>query len=325
MTSEKRDDPTNPKKALLSYLDELLQEAVPARAQAVESASPGEKTAPQEKTPLEEKTPRPVKQIDIAARLASPMRRQPASEMLPAASSAQRQPQPPKARAVALQEIAKLPLMPLKVAPPEMPPQPVAAPQVAPKVVEKPPAAPLAKVPVPVAPTPTETPDHQQGASRQGAGSPPKSPANGRPYWAQSAFECLLFKVAGLQMAVPLVLLGAIYKLDKPLNELPGGAAWFLGLLPQGDINLRVVDTARWVMAERYREGSAAGYHYVIRLDDSEWGLACDQVNQSFTLNPDDVKWRTQDGKRPWLAGTVVKYMCALVDVGNMAHLLGSK
>ena len=146
--------------------------------------------------------------------------------------------------------------------------------------------------------------------------------APGRPAWAEEAFECLIFKVAGLQLAVPLVLLGAIHRLEGELTEIPGRPNWFMGLLPLAERNVRVVDTAAWVMAGRYPEGAVDNYRLVIRLDDSDWGLACDEVAQSFTLDPKDVKWRQMGGKRPWLAGTVIKHMCALLDVGNMAQLL---
>jgi purine-binding chemotaxis protein CheW len=36
------------------------------------------------------------------------------------------------------------------------------------------------------------------------------------------------------------------------------------------------------------------------------------------------VKWRTQRNQRPWLAGTVIEHMCALVDVTALAELIAS-
>ncbi|WP_111497701.1 chemotaxis protein CheW [Marinobacter bohaiensis] len=150
---------------------------------------------------------------------------------------------------------------------------------------------------------------------------PEPAPA-GRPDWADSAFECLIFKVAGLQLAVPLVLLGAIHRIESDLHQIPGRPRWFMGMLPSGDHNLRVVDTAEWVMSGRVPEGARDGYKFVIRLDQSEWGLACDEVAQSFTLRPDDVRWRSERSRRPWLAGTVVDHMCALLDVQAMTQLL---
>ncbi|WP_404361841.1 chemotaxis protein CheW [Marinobacter sp.] len=154
--------------------------------------------------------------------------------------------------------------------------------------------------------------------------SPPAAPPEPdlRPSWSEKPFECLIFKVAGLQLAVPLVLLGAIHRMDERVKPIPGRPAWYMGMLPGRDHNLRVVDTAQWIMAGRVPEGARENYRMVIRLDNSEWALACDDVAQSFTLDPSEVRWRSARSKRPWLAGTVVKHMCALIDVGTMASLL---
>jgi purine-binding chemotaxis protein CheW len=83
-----------------------------------------------------------------------------------------------------------------------------------------------------------------------------------------------------------------------------------------------VVDSAEWIMAGRAPADARENYQFIIRLDKSEWGLACDDVAQSFTLKPDQVRWRTARSKRPWLAGTVIDHMCALIDVRTMADLL---
>jgi purine-binding chemotaxis protein CheW len=152
--------------------------------------------------------------------------------------------------------------------------------------------------------------------------APDEPPA--RPDWSEEPFECLIFTVAGLKLAVPLVLLGAIHRLesDDEIRPIPGSPRWYMGMRPDRDQNLRVVDSAEWIMAGRVPAEARDNYRFVIRLDDSEWGLACDDVAQSFTLRPDEVRWRTGRSKRPWLAGTVVDHMCALIDVRAMAKLL---
>ncbi len=145
---------------------------------------------------------------------------------------------------------------------------------------------------------------------------------NARPQWAQSRFECLLFSVAGLTLAVPLVSLGAIYKLDKELTPLVGRASWFMGLYRVGERNVQVVDTAQWVMPDRWVPSVREGYRFVIRLGDANWGIATDNVQQAINLYPDEVRWRTERSKRPWLAGTVIEHMCALLDVDQLAMML---
>lgn len=158
----------------------------------------------------------------------------------------------------------------------------------------------------------------------QTPGGPPAR-LNSQPEWGEEPFECLLFDVAGLTLAVPLVSLGSIYPLaGHDLTPLFGQPSWFLGILPSQGGNLKVLDTARWVMAERYRDDFRDGLQYVISVQGYEWGLAVHQVSRSIRLDPKEVKWRTQRSQRPWLAGTVIDHMCALVDVAALAELIAS-
>ncbi len=154
---------------------------------------------------------------------------------------------------------------------------------------------------------------------------PPPVQDDERPHWAAEPFECLLFDVAGLTLAVPLVCLGSIYSLaGHELTPLFGQPEWFLGILPSQAGNLKVLDTARWVMPDRYREDFRQGLQYVISVQGYEWGLAVHQVSRSLRLDPNEIKWRTHRGQRPWLAGTVIEHMCALLDVSELAELIAS-
>lgn len=155
--------------------------------------------------------------------------------------------------------------------------------------------------------------------------TPPPVESDGRPSWAAEPFECLLFDVAGLTLAVPLVCLGSIYPLaGHELTPLFGQPEWFLGILPSQAGNLKVLDTARWVMPDRYRDDFKQGLQYVISVQGYEWGLAVHQVSRSLRLDPNEIKWRSHRGQRPWLAGTVIEHMCALLDVSELAELIAS-
>ena len=177
-----------------------------------------------------------------------------------------------------------------------------------PVLTEVQPVAPLVEVHLPAASVPV----------------PPKT-LDGRPAWAAEPFECLLFDVAGLTLAVPLVCLGSIYTLaGQELTPLFGQPDWFLGILTCQAGNLKVLDTARWVMPDRYREDFRQGLQYVISVQGYEWGLAVHQVSRSLRLDPNEIKWRSQRGQRPWLAGTVIEHMCALLDVAELAELIAS-
>src|SRR3546814_215462 len=161
--------------------------------------------------------------------------------------------------------------------------------------------------------------------ARQLPSEPGGAVPDAHPGWGEEPFECLLFDVAGLTLAVPLVCLGSIYPLaGQELTPLFGQPDWFLGILPSQSGNLKVLDTARWVMPDRYRDDFREGLQYVISVQGYEWGLAVHQVSRSIRLDPSEVKWRTQRSQRPWLASTVIEHMCALVDVTALAELIAS-
>ena len=141
--------------------------------------------------------------------------------------------------------------------------------------------------------------------------------------WATGRFECLLFYVGGLKMAVPLVELGGIFQSNKDkLTSIFGQPSWFMGVANVGEFNLRTVDTALWVMPNHYQGEMKENFKFVIQLDRSNWGVACERVAEAITLQPSQVKWRSDRSKRPWLAGTVIDHMCAILDVQGFIELL---
>jgi purine-binding chemotaxis protein CheW len=204
------------------------------------------------------------------------------------------------------------------------------APVVAPVVVAAP--APVVALAPVVTSAPMVTPTIElvepvaELSTLAGQRTPAPPPAReGRPAWADEPFECLLFDVAGLTLAVPLICLGSIYPLaGHELTPLFGQPDWFLGILPCQAGNLKVLDTARWVMPDRYRDDFRQGLQYVISVQGYEWGLAVHQVSRSLRLDPNEIKWRSHRGQRPWLAGTVIEHMCALLDVAELAELIAS-
>lgn len=141
----------------------------------------------------------------------------------------------------------------------------------------------------------------------------------------EERFQALFFEVAGLTMAVPLTTLGGIHRLDK-IGPLFGKPKWFKGVMLHRDEKLNVVDTAMWVMPEKYDQKMAEtlNYQYLIMLGDSEWGLSSDKLVNTVTLTKSEVKWRAAQGKRPWLAGMVKERMCALIDVYQLISMLNN-
>lgn len=141
--------------------------------------------------------------------------------------------------------------------------------------------------------------------------------------YRKGRFQTLFFSVAGLKIALPLKELGGIHKLSS-LNSLPGQPKWLQGVMMYREQKINVVDTAQWVMPEKYTKelSEQLNYQYVIMLGNSQWGLACDTLVNTLALEQDDVKWRETEGKRPWLAGLIKEHMCALLDVESTIDLL---
>ena len=84
---------------------------------------------------------------------------------------------------------------------------------------------------------------------------------NGRPAWAQSRFDVLLFSVSGLTLAVPLVALGQIQPLTDELTPLFGQADWFMGLQPTNAGKNRQICDARALRCPFFNNGQICGLH----------------------------------------------------------------
>ncbi|KXF81322.1 chemotaxis protein CheW [Enterovibrio coralii] len=138
----------------------------------------------------------------------------------------------------------------------------------------------------------------------------------------EHGFQVLFFESFGVTYAVPLAELGGIHKLEE-CNHLIGRPDWYLGLQTEREQQLDVVDTAKWVMPEKITDNSHRdGYSYIVLLGDSKWGLACNALLGTESLNGEQVRWREQAGKRPWLAGLVKQKMCALIHVEALVTML---
>lgn len=144
-----------------------------------------------------------------------------------------------------------------------------------------------------------------------------------KPIIPEGEFQVLLFEVAGITLAVPLTELGGIYKVES-VNPLFGKPTWFKGILLHRDEKYNVVDTAKWIMPQKYAEKLAQSteYKYLIVLGESGWGLGCESLIATEILLSDEVKWRNVEGSRSWLSGMVKKKMCALMNVQQLINML---
>lgn len=313
-------------RALLDYFDGLLHDSdEPVAEQSLhEPARDVVTISATTMTPAANVTPLANARSARPARVVEPL--QTFAEPRPFAEAVRplRMPLPPLADispAPVETKVSPAPVIPVAVSPAPVISAPVISETVAP--AKTPPMVPAPAIPSPaVAEPPMVVAEAATVVDDAATPTPPTWADNGRPHWAQEPFECLLFKSGGLTLAVPLVELGSIYPLEEgDISGIFGQIDWFLGLMHTKYGHVRVVDSARVVMPERYQEEMAAAYRFVLTLDASDWGLAIDAIAGTALLDPDAVRWRNERSKRPWLAGTVVEKMCALLDVAQMRHM----
>lgn len=148
------------------------------------------------------------------------------------------------------------------------------------------------------------------------------------PEWSEGTFESLLFKVAGLlTLSVPLVRLNGILPWPGKLTAVPGHAGWFLGLLSNRGRQVKIIDIAKFVIPENHKarstiESSERQFKHIILIDDGQFGLACDDLGNVLKLNQGQVRWRSDRTTRPWLAGTIIEQMCAMIDLDHFVAML---
>ncbi|SEQ17354.1 purine-binding chemotaxis protein CheW [Ectothiorhodospira magna] len=185
-----------------------------------------------------------------------------------------------------------------------------------------PPVVEVSPPPPPPAPAPvkaTVTPIKPVVATPPPPAPPPRQDVP--PAWGQVPFQCLLFRLGGLALAVPLVKLTGIMTMPRDITPMPGHSPMFLGLVNHHGRKVKVVDIGAHVLPPD-RQAQKPPPANLILIDEGRWGLACDRVEETLMLTPDLVRWRSPSGRRPWLSGTVIKHLCAIIDVDFLARTL---
>lgn len=147
------------------------------------------------------------------------------------------------------------------------------------------------------------------------------------PEWAREPFQILLFEVAGLKLAVPLIELSGVIEWKDTVTEMPGSADFYMGILQHLNYKIAVIDTAKMVLpmnkqSQLVGDAPRERVKHIVLIDNYRWGLACDKIGEVITLKPEEVRWRTSKTRRTWLAGTVIDHMCALLNSEGFSAML---
>lgn len=165
--------------------------------------------------------------------------------------------------------------------------------------------------------------DRQQERSRSDAGDVETTPPAQEPARLTGVLRARVLHVGGVSLAVPLERVNRVVTESGQLKALSGAVPLLLGVLSYPGGEARVVDTAGLILPQDNSPRRAANAAQFVVLDEGRLALACSRIGEVIELQDSDVKWRTAAGKRPWLAGTVLKQMCALLDIDAVNRLLG--
>ena len=141
------------------------------------------------------------------------------------------------------------------------------------------------------------------------------------PEWSRHEFQALFFKVDQLILATPLIDLSRTIKMERKPGMIPGQPSWFLGLLDDQDSRIGVLDTGQLVFGKSrggQRNLEENPFQRILITQDKRWGLACDEILSIGKLRPEKVRWRTVRQKKPWLIGTVIDELTAIIDVTQL-------
>lgn len=134
-------------------------------------------------------------------------------------------------------------------------------------------------------------------------------------------FKVLLFKIANMTIAIPLVELGGIHKISK-ISKVAKQPSWCKGIMVKGTEKFTCVDASSWLIPHKYDDGNDTVNEckFGVQLGKTSFLLCCNSISETVELSKDDVKWRENTSTKPWLAGLVKKEMCALMDGAQMVQ-----
>lgn len=141
------------------------------------------------------------------------------------------------------------------------------------------------------------------------------------PEWAASDFKVLVVRVGRLRVAVPLVTLNGIAKLEPGFDatSMPGQPAWHRGVMRHRGGKLVLVDMADLLRMDCGEQQPG----FLLLVGENRYGLQCDAIENPVTVTQSQVTWRLGDERRDWTFGMLPEHMCLLLDTDGIAARIG--
>ncbi|MEE9494490.1 MAG: hypothetical protein V3W04_14070 [Gammaproteobacteria bacterium] len=124
-------------------------------------------------------------------------------------------------------------------------------------------------------------------------------------------FEVMLFSVSGVNLAIEP---GKIKRISMSADV---GAADIFKASPRS-----------YDLASLIRPGGSPlqaqedNILFQVSIEALQHPILCESIGEIVRVNKSDVNWRSSAGKRLWLAGTIPKYQCALLDREGLQNSL---
>jgi len=131
--------------------------------------------------------------------------------------------------------------------------------------------------------------------------------------------QCLMFRVANVQLSIPLIDLGSVQPWTDNLTRLPRSPDWCAGVLSYRDKNISVVDTAK--LLSMNNNNGESGIRHVLVLAHGDWAISCDQLGSVIYLQREDVKW-LERGSQSLALGTIKESLAQLLDPAELMQRL---
>ncbi len=135
--------------------------------------------------------------------------------------------------------------------------------------------------------------------------------------------NCVLIRMHGLNLAIPFDHIEGAVHLSSVSLTLDAAHDWCLGRFGGVQSDTNVIDTALWLIPDRYRP-EMAKYDELIILRGRHWALACDELVKSIRIPADKVSWAGKDNPRSWLLGTYMEERCAILDIPELLNQFDS-
>lgn len=141
---------------------------------------------------------------------------------------------------------------------------------------------------------------------------------------AEPRFSHLKIQVAGLNLVIPYqyVHRDLPWKIEK-FAEIDS-PQWLLGETQIEGHCVKLVDIAPLVIPQSRHSAllppSSSAFNHVLMLNNTRWGIACNKIEGGIDLQAAQIQWRSERGKRPWLAGTIVSEKSALLDIDAILY-----